>query len=77
MLNRGGSLLFQSKSRLLISQTLRHFSVRLTGIVKFFDKKRGFGYIKEDITGEEHFVHRKAIKGHSRRQENEDDKSKL
>ncbi len=28
-----------------------------TGIVKFFNETKGFGFIKEDETGKEYFVH--------------------
>ncbi len=28
-----------------------------TGIVKFFNESKGFGFIKEDGTDKEHFVH--------------------
>ncbi len=28
-----------------------------TGTVKFFNDSKGFGFIKEDGSGEEHFVH--------------------
>jgi CspA family cold shock protein len=27
------------------------------GIVKFFNNSKGFGFIKDNATGEEHFVH--------------------
>ncbi|MBN1950127.1 MAG: cold shock domain-containing protein [Bacteroidales bacterium] len=28
-----------------------------TGIVKFFNESKGYGFIKDKETGEEHFVH--------------------
>ena len=36
-------------------------AARIKGIVKFFDRKRGFGYIIEDLTKKEYYVNRKGI----------------
>ncbi len=33
-----------------------------TGKVKFFNNKKGFGFIKDDSDGKEYFVHVSAIK---------------
>ena len=33
-----------------------------TGIVKFFNEAKGFGFIKEDNTNKEYFVHSSALK---------------
>ncbi len=32
-----------------------------TGIVKFFNQLKGFGFIKDQETGEEYFVHEKGL----------------
>lgn len=32
------------------------------GTVKFFDEERGYGFIKEDGTGKEYFVHISGVK---------------
>ncbi|OGB31609.1 MAG: cold-shock protein [Burkholderiales bacterium RIFCSPLOWO2_12_FULL_61_40] len=29
----------------------------LTGTVKFFNETKGFGFIQQDVSGHEHFVH--------------------
>ncbi len=41
----------------LINKTMK------TGIVKFFNEVRGFGFIKVDETGEEVFVHKSDVQG--------------
>jgi len=33
-----------------------------TGIVKFFNEAKGFGFIKEDDTNKEYFVHSSGLK---------------
>lgn len=35
-----------------MSNTAQH-----TGVVKFFNETKGFGFIKSDIDGQEYFVH--------------------
>lgn len=42
-----------------------------TGKVKFFNEAKGFGFIKEDETGKEYFVHVSGIK-ESTLQENDE-----
>lgn len=32
-----------------------------TGTVKFFNQLKGFGFIKDSVTGEEYFVHEKGL----------------
>jgi len=37
-----------------------------TGTVKFFNETKGFGFIKDDATGEELFVHSTGLQDHIR-----------
>ena len=34
-----------------------------TGVVKFFNGEKGFGFITDDATGEEYFVHVTEVQG--------------
>lgn len=42
-----------------------------TGIVKFFNETKGFGFIKEDETGSEYFVHVSGVNGDLLNQDDE------
>lgn len=33
-----------------------------TGTIKYYDPKKGFGFIRESVTNKEFFVHKKGIK---------------
>ena len=37
----------------------------LTGSVKFYNLQKGFGFLKEDNTGEEYFVHATSLDGNT------------
>ena len=41
------------------------------GKVKFFNETKGFGFIKEDESGEEHFVHISGVNGDTLKQDDE------
>ena len=41
------------------------------GTVKFFNETKGFGFIKEEGTGEEHFVHISGVNGDKLNQDDE------
>jgi CspA family cold shock protein len=42
-----------------------------TGTVKFFNETKGFGFIKEDGTNNEYFVHISGVNGDSLNQDDE------
>ena len=41
-----------------------------TGIVKFYNSEKGFGFIKDDETQEDIFVHRSGVRGMIRDNDN-------
>lgn len=43
----------------------------MNGTVKFFNDQKGFGFIKEDETGKEYFVHISGVKGSSLQENDE------
>lgn len=42
-----------------------------TGVVKFFNETKGFGFIKSDIDDQEYFVHATGLKERTRIKEND------
>ena len=43
----------------------------MTGKVKFFNEDKGFGFIKEDESEKEHFVHISGVNGETLHQDDE------
>jgi len=43
----------------------------MTGTVKFFNEAKGFGFIKEDDSENEHFVHISGVNGETLKEDDE------
>lgn len=50
-------MLFGTKYSLYLPQQFLSILIMNTGTVKFFNQTKGFGFIKDNATGQEYFVH--------------------